>query len=79
MEIIGVACVATLAICAVLARASNPIAKRVLKETSKDPLDKALFHLINEVTRKPTPRRGYVDHVMLGSRLSAHDKRTTAI
>jgi hypothetical protein len=72
MEIIAVACLATLAVCAVLARTGTRTVRRPLEETSADPLDKALFHLINEVTRKPEPRRGgNVDRVMVGSRLSA--------
>ena len=76
MEIVFIACLATLAACAVLAR----FGKRTPKPQALDAggkIDEALYHLINEVTRVPTPHRSpYVssDAVMIGSRISALDK-----
>ena len=81
MEIVFIACVATLAACAVLARLGKRAPKtRLLDESSGDKIDQALFHLINEVTREPTPHRSpYIssDAVMVGSRMRALEKHHT--
>jgi hypothetical protein len=80
MEIVFIACVATLAACAVLARLGKRAPAARLLDDSGDKIDQALFHLINEVTREPTPHRSpYVssDAVMVGSRMRALDKHST--
>ncbi len=81
MEIVLVVCVATLGVCAVLARPGPRTGadRRALRDTAPDPLDQALFHLINEVARRPTPRLGTVspDRVMVDSRLRALGERVT--
>ncbi|MEO8553011.1 MAG: hypothetical protein ABI678_23725 [Kofleriaceae bacterium] len=82
MEIVFIACVATLGACALLARMGKRKAASALREDSHDKLDRALFHLINDVSRKPTPHRtpyAGADHVLMGSRMRALDKRTTAV
>lgn len=77
MTIIVVACLATLAVCALFARSGRPAAKRTAKVPS---LDHALISLINEVSRKQAPRRPpQVDQVMLGPRLRAMDKTSQRI
>jgi hypothetical protein len=80
MEIVFIACVATLAACAVLARTGKRAPKTRTLDDSGDKIDQALFHLINEVTREPTPHRSpYVssDAVMVGSRMRALEKHHT--
>jgi hypothetical protein len=80
MEIVLIACVATLAACAVLARLGKRAPKTRMLDDSGDKIDQALFHLINEVTREPTPHRSpYVssDAVMMASRMGALDKHHT--
>ncbi|MEO6773620.1 MAG: hypothetical protein ABI437_11255 [Kofleriaceae bacterium] len=81
MEIVLVACVATLAVCAVLARpVRRPPATPVI-DASSAKFDRALMHLIREVTHEPAPRRSaYVhsDGVMVGSRIRALDDRPTS-
>jgi hypothetical protein len=80
MEIVFIACVATLAACALLARIGKRTAAAKLREDSHDPLDQALYHLINEVARRPTPHRApyaRMDHVLVGSRMSSLDKHST--
>jgi len=82
MEIVFIACVATLGACAALARVGKRKATSTLRQDSHDPLDQALYHLINEVTRRPTPQRAtyaQVDRVLVGSRVRALDKHTTSI
>lgn len=77
MTIIVVACLATLAVCALFARSGPPAAR-----TAKVPsLDHALISLINDVSRKPASRRRppRVDQVMVGSRLRAVDKASQRI
>ena len=77
MEIVFIACVATLAACAVLARLGKHSPTTRLLDDSGDKIDQALFHLINEVTREPTPHRSpYVssDAVMMASRMRALDQ-----
>ena len=79
MTIILVACLATLAVCALFARIRQPAVVRTTKVPS---LDDALVSLINDVSRRPPPRRPQIDHVMIGSRLRAMDKgpqRITAV
>jgi hypothetical protein len=78
MTIILVACLATLAVCALFARIHQPVAKRTTKVSS---LDDALVSLINDVSRRPAPRRRHakMDHVMIGSRLRAMDKSSQRI
>lgn len=82
MEIVFIACVATLAACAVLARLGKPAPTTTrLLDDSGDKIDQALFHLINEVTREPTPHRSpYVssDAVMMASRIRALEKHHSA-
>jgi len=76
MEIVLIACVATIAACAVLAQFGKRGSKTRPLDAG-DKMDQALFHLINEVTRVPTPHRSpYVssDAVMVSSRISAVDK-----
>jgi len=76
MEIVFIACVATLAACAVLARFGTSAPKPPSLDGG-DKMDQALFHLINEVTRVPTPHRSpYTssDAVMVASRMSAVDE-----
>ena len=80
MEIVLIACVATLAACAVLARVGKHAPKTRVLDESGDKIDQALFHLINEVTREPTPHRSpsvSSDAVMMASRMSALDKHHT--
>jgi hypothetical protein len=80
MEIVFIACVATLAACAVLARLGKHAPATRLLDDSGDKIDQALFHLINEVTREPTPHRSpYIssDAVMVGSRMRAVEKHHT--
>jgi hypothetical protein len=80
MEIVLIACLATLGVCAMLAGVGKHARiDRKLHEDSQDPLDQALFHLINEVTRAPVRRNGTVppDSVLVGSRLRAIDSRRT--
>jgi len=80
MEIVFIACVATLAACAVLARLGKRTPKTRLLDDSGDKIDQALFALINEVTREPTPHRSpYIssDAVMVGSRMRALEKHHT--
>lgn len=82
MEIVFIACLATLGACAVLATIGKHKAASKLREDSADKLDQALFHLINEVTRKPTPHRSpyaRMDHVLVGSRMRAVEKRQTLV
>jgi hypothetical protein len=77
MTIILVACLATLAVCALFARIQQPAVKRTTKVPS---LDDALVSLINDVSRRPPPRRRpQIDHVMIGSRLRAMDKSSQRI
>jgi hypothetical protein len=79
MTIIVVACLATLALCALFARIGHqPAAKRTSKVPS---LDHALISLINDVSYKPAPRRRrpQIDRVMIGSRLRAVDKSSQRI
>ncbi|MEO8840242.1 MAG: hypothetical protein ABI591_14620 [Kofleriaceae bacterium] len=72
MTIIVVACLATLAVCALFARSGKPAATRTAKVPS---LDDALIFLINDVSRQPPSRRRLqIDHVMIGSRLRAMDE-----
>jgi len=81
MEIVFIACVATLAACAVLARVGKRSSNTRSLESSGDKIDQALFHLINEVTREPTPHRSpYVssDAVMMASRIRALDTHHSA-
>jgi hypothetical protein len=77
MTIILVACLATLAVCALFAR----IHRAPVKRSTKVPvLDDALVSLINDVSRRPAPRsRPQIDHVMIGSRLRAMDKSSQRI
>ena len=81
MEIVFIACVATLAACAVLARLGKRAPKtQQLLDDSGGKIDQALFHLINEVTREPTPHRSpYIssDAVMVGSRIRSLEKHHT--
>ncbi|MEP6859067.1 MAG: hypothetical protein ABJE66_00505 [Deltaproteobacteria bacterium] len=82
MEIVLIACVATLAACAVLARLGKRAPKTRLLDDSGDKIDQALFHLINEVTREATPHRSpyaYAssDAVMMASRMGALEKPHT--
>ncbi|MFT3692715.1 MAG: hypothetical protein QM831_06215 [Kofleriaceae bacterium] len=78
MEIIVVACVATIAACAILSRATRSAPQKPLRGDSSNRLDQGLFHLINEVARKPEKKRGqYVDRVHLGDRLGSLRKRET--
>ena len=80
MEIVYIACVATLAACAVLARLGKHSPKTRLLDDSGDKIDQALVHLINEVTREPTPHRSpYVasDAVMVDSRMRALEEHRT--
>lgn len=82
MEIVFIACLATLAACALFARVGKRKAASTLREDSNDPLDQALYHLINEVGRRPTPPRppyARMDHVLVGSRVRALDKRSTMV
>lgn len=75
MEIVFIACVATLAACAVLAQFGKSAPKPPSLDAG-DKMDQALFHLINEVTRAPTPHRSpYMssDAVMVSSRINAVD------
>jgi len=77
MTIILVACLATLAVCALFARIHQPAVKRTTKVPS---LDDALVSLINDVSRQPLPRRRMpMDHVLIGSRLRAMDKSSQRI
>jgi microcompartment protein CcmK/EutM len=55
MEIVSIACVATIALCAVLSMMSRGATARVRKPT-RDPLDSAIMHLIDDVTREPGVR-----------------------
>lgn len=78
MTIILVACLATLALCALFARIHQPAVKRTMNKVSS--LDDALVSLINDVSRRPAPRRrAQIDHVMIGSRLRAMDKSSQRI
>lgn len=78
MEIIVVACVATIATCAILSRATRSAPQKPLRGDSSNRLDQGLYHLINEVSRKPERRRGsYLDRVNLANRLSSLHKRQT--
>jgi len=82
MEIVFIACVATLAACAALAGIGKRTPKTRMLDNSNKKIDQALFHLINEVTREPTPHRApYVssDAVMVASRMRALDKHTTTV
>jgi len=77
MTIILVACLATLAVCALFARINRPALERATKVPS---LDDALVSLINDVSRQPPPpRRTQIDHVMIASRLRAMDKSSQRI
>jgi hypothetical protein len=81
MTIILVACLATLAVCALFARVWRPAVKRTTEVPS---LDHALISLINDVSRQPPPRRAQprraqIDHVMIASRLQAMDKSSQRI
>jgi hypothetical protein len=77
MTIILVACLATLAVCALFARVWRPAVTRTTKVPS---LDHALVSLINDVSRQPPPpRRAQIDHVMIASRLRAMDKSSQRI
>ena len=80
MEIVFIACVATLAACALLARLGKRAPKTRMLDDSGDKIDQALLHLINEVTREPTPHHSPYfssDAVMMGSRMRALDDRHT--
>lgn len=55
MDIVIIACVATIALCALLSVFNRGEIARVRKPT-RDPLDSAVMHLIVEVTREPAAR-----------------------
>jgi hypothetical protein len=55
MEIVVIACLVTLSLCALLSISGRGKTARVRKPT-RDPLDSAVLHLIDEVTRQPATR-----------------------
>ncbi|CAN5124306.1 hypothetical protein BH11MYX1_BH11MYX1_49640 [soil metagenome] len=55
METVFIACLATLGLCALLSVFSRGKAAHVRKPT-RDPLDSALLHLIEDVSRQPASR-----------------------
>lgn len=82
MEIVFIACLSTLGACAILASIGKRKAVAKLREDSDDKLDQALFHLINEVARRPTKHRSpyaRMDHVVVGSRMRSLEKRQTMV
>lgn len=55
MEIVVIASLVTLSLCALLSISSRSKSARVRKPR-RDPLDSAVLHLIDEVTRQPVSR-----------------------
>ncbi|GEM_PF-3366338 len=55
METVFIACLVTIGLCALLSVFSRGKTAHVRKPT-RDPLDSAIMHLIDEVTREPTAR-----------------------